>query len=93
MDGSPLTADDVLFDHCLIRTMLPVSDSRFRASLVSAVNPFAGTAEENFAPDSLSVCLDAGDPAFAAALPYDLAGYSRMEDGTPDRGAYEYQGR
>lgn len=91
--GSPLAADDVLFDHCLIRTMLPVSDSRFRASLVSAVNPFAGTAEENFAPDSLSVCLDAGDPAFAAALPYDLAGYSRMEDGTPDIGAYEYQGR
>ncbi|MBQ5997476.1 MAG: hypothetical protein IJL64_06385 [Bacteroidales bacterium] len=93
LGGDLLSAGDVLFDHCFIRTQLPVSDGRFRATLVSAASPFAAAAAENFAPDSLSVCLDAGDPAVAAVLPYDLAGYNRLADNAPDIGAYEYQGR
>ncbi|MDD3079674.1 MAG: right-handed parallel beta-helix repeat-containing protein [Paludibacter sp.] len=47
----------------------------------------------NFMPDSLSSARGIADPDIASQYPLDLNGNSRLEDGTPDAGAYEWQGK
>lgn len=45
----------------------------------------------NFQLDSLSPARNIGDVNVAAQYPYDLNGNSRLADGKPDAGAYEWQ--
>lgn len=44
----------------------------------------------NFVPDSVSPARGWADPAISAQFPLDLNGKSRLEDGEPDAGAYEW---
>ncbi|MDR2840231.1 MAG: right-handed parallel beta-helix repeat-containing protein [Paludibacter sp.] len=44
----------------------------------------------NFALDSLSPARSIADPAVAVQFPLDLNGKSRLDDGKPDAGAYEF---
>ncbi|MDD4968461.1 MAG: hypothetical protein PHT07_03430 [Paludibacter sp.] len=45
----------------------------------------------NFMPDSVSPVRGLADPNVAAQYPLDLNGKSRLSDGAPDAGAYEWQ--
>jgi len=45
---------------------------------------------KNFALDSFSVARRVGNPTIASQYPYDIKGRSRIADGVPDLGAYEY---
>lgn len=45
----------------------------------------------NFMPDSISPARDIGDYNVALQYPVDLNGNSRIQDGKPDAGAYEWQ--
>jgi hypothetical protein len=45
----------------------------------------------NFMPDSVSPARDIGDYNVALQYPLDLNGNSRLQDGKPDAGAYEWQ--
>ncbi len=45
----------------------------------------------NFMPDSVSPARNIADPAVAGLYPVDLNGNSRLTDGKPDAGAYEWQ--
>jgi hypothetical protein len=44
----------------------------------------------DFTPDSVSPARGLADPAVAAQFPLDLNGRSRLADGEPDAGAYEW---
>ena len=44
----------------------------------------------NFVPDSISPARGIADPAISTQFPIDLNGKSRLEDGEPDAGAYEW---
>lgn len=45
----------------------------------------------DFMPDSVSPARGIADPGIAAQFPLDLNGNSRLTDGAPDAGAYEWQ--
>ncbi|MDO9634372.1 MAG: hypothetical protein Q7J05_04920 [Paludibacter sp.] len=44
----------------------------------------------DFTPDSISPARGLANPVIAAQYPLDLSGKSRLEDGEPDAGAYEW---
>ena len=44
----------------------------------------------DFTPDSVSPARGLSDPAISAQYPLDLKGKSRLTDGAPDAGAYEW---
>jgi len=52
---------------------------------------FFSWSEYDFRPDTLSPLVNTGSYYYAALLPYDLRGNSRMVDEGPDMGVYEKQ--
>lgn len=85
---------EVLFDHCLVRTLRDVrQDVRFNEVKTAAVSPFMRPSDEDFSLSANSPARDMASMTVAAALPADLAGNDRLADGAPDAGALEYQGR
>ena len=57
---------------------------------VSSLNNIKKQIYFNFTPDSVSPARGIADPEISALFPLDLNGKSRLEDGEPDAGAYEW---
>ena len=82
-----------LFDHCLTRidedSMEYQADPLF-TNILNNQNPLLlDTIPHLFHLDSLSPAIDAGLPAYAVEIPFDLNGNSRLNDDAPDLGAFE----
>ncbi len=81
------------FHASLIRSK-EITDNRFTDILWSEDPLFRATGNDNyiydFHLDSLSAAIGKADPDFSVLLPLDADGISRMSDGTPDMGAFEY---
>ena len=81
-----------LFDHCLLKTRddMDFLDSlHFQSVFLNSDPGFIDYRLFDFHPDSLAFIRDKGDSILAQPWPYDLEGYSRLEDSGPDLGAYE----
>ncbi|MCK5137919.1 MAG: hypothetical protein KAR19_19185 [Bacteroidales bacterium] len=89
-DGQQL---NYLFDHCLTRIIEDSLDYSSDPNFISIINNedprFVDTLPNIFELDSLSPAIDAGLPAFAVEIPFDLNGNNRLGDEAPDLGAYE----
>lgn len=81
-----------LFDHCLTRidedSLDYQSDFRF-TSIINNENPLLDSVPYSFKLDTLSPAINAGLPAHAVEIPFDLKGENRLGDEAPDLGAYE----
>jgi len=87
------TSFECTFHASLIRSK-EQTDSRFTDILWSEDPVFHATGKDNyiydFHLDSLSAAIGKADPDYSSLLPQDADGLSRMSDGTPDMGAYEF---
>jgi hypothetical protein len=94
-DGEAVDARfNYLFDHCIIKgqTDLDTLDTDHFKNILWDKDPrFVNPAEEfNFAIDSLSPAINAGNPDYSEGLEVDLFNNNRLKDGLPDLGALEY---
>jgi len=89
-----------IFDHCYIRKSDSLSLPQFtnirwykNSDIVfkSIRYDYEKNTYFNFMPDSISPARGLADPTVAAQFPVDLNGNSRINDGAPDAGAYEWQ--
>ena len=92
---------DFLFQNSLLRTVF-TDDNRFQSIIydnpdsleVSGKDHFMLFDTENFlydfTPDSLSAIRGLADKDYSKIFPIDRKGISRLADGEPDAGAYEY---
>ncbi len=83
------------FDHCLGRFNpegFKLEEERFPGLINNEDPKFVSWSSTNydFQPDSLSPAIDAGKDSIALKYPKDANGNSRLEDESPDIGAYEY---
>jgi len=83
MAGVPF---DIVFDHCLMRTQLPVSDPQRYISCMTNEDPlFIDPSMFDFGIDSLSPAIGKG---IQMGVPFDIDGIERGT--TPDLGAYQW---
>ena len=84
-----------LFDHCLTRihedSLRYLEDPLF-SNIINNENPLFDSIPVVYELDTLSPAIDAGLPAHAVEVPFDLNGNSRLDDDAPDLGAYERTG-
>ncbi len=87
------------FDHCYIRASIASTLSQFtnirwydkNDILFKSISyDYEKKTYFNFTPDSLSPARGLADKAVAAQFSIDLNGKSRLTDGAPDAGAYEW---
>ena len=87
------------FDHCYIRASTASTLSQFtnirwydkNDILFKSISyDYEKKTYFNFTPDSLSPARGLADKAVAEQFPIDLNGKSRLTDGAPDAGAYEW---
>jgi len=82
------------FHHTLLRTGLDTSGSEY-VNVKLNLDPYFNSVGNNDYriknPFSLPGVIDKGDPAIGIIFPDDLSGKSRMVNGNPDIGAYEYE--
>ncbi|MEN8204189.1 MAG: right-handed parallel beta-helix repeat-containing protein [Bacteroidota bacterium] len=81
------------FDYCL--TKIDESEYDYQAdplftNIINNEDPLLWAVPDTFELDSLSPAIDAGLPAYAIEIPFDLNGNSRLDDDAPDLGAYEW---
>lgn len=77
------------FNHCVLRIDTDTTDIRLRNSIFS--NPkFKNPAQLNFMLESTSPAIDRADINISTLFPIDLNGKNRLDDGSPDIGAFEY---
>ncbi len=93
IDRHPDGLLNYLFDHCLTR----IDNSKFDYSvdpkfsfIINGYSPEFDSIHVSLALDSLSPAIDQGLIDFALDYPFDLNGNSRVADGKPDMGAYEW---
>lgn len=89
--GAPF---EYLFDHCLLKTGLDVSDpGHYNDCLVNQDSLYLDYLANNYQPDTLSPLIDKGNPAVMSESFFDL-GRDIIEDtrekDLPDIGAYEF---
>ncbi len=80
------------FDHCLTRIdedSLDYLEDPLFTSIINNENPLLDSVPYNFELDSLSPAIDAGLPAHAVEIPFDMNGNNRLGDDAPDLGAFE----
>ncbi len=78
-----------IFDHCLLKTTLDISDSiKFISSFKNSDPEFVDYQINNYELDSLSPAIDTGSFEIANTVPFDINGINRTE--SPDLGAYEW---
>ena len=79
-----------LFNHCLLGTLRPHSDSTlYQACIFNQQPKFMSPAEFDFHLDTLSPAIGIADPAISTGLlRFDLDGVDRGS--SPDAGAYQY---
>jgi len=84
-----------LFDYCLTRihedSLSYLEDPLF-TNIINNEDPLFDSIPVVYELDSLSPAIDAGLPAHATLLPFDLNGNGRLDDLAPDMGAYEWIG-
>jgi hypothetical protein len=80
------------FDYCLTRIhedSLGYLEDPLFSNIINNQNPLLDSIPVNYELDTLSPAIDAGLPAYAVEIPFDLNGNSRLDDEAPDLGAYE----
>jgi hypothetical protein len=83
-------ATDVTFDYCIIRgENTNTYKNKFTNSLWNKDPKFKNGEYLNFKLDTLSPAKDAGKLEWGTFAPYDLNNKNRMNDKSPDLGAYE----
>ena len=83
MDGVPF---EIVFDHCLLRTQLQITDPQRFISCFANEDPlFADPAQFDLRIDSLSPAIGKG---IQMGVPFDIEGVDRGT--TPDLGAYQW---
>jgi len=82
------------FDHCLLKTMLDISDqNHYPGCLVNEDSLYIDYLEGNYQPDTLSPLIDKGNPEVITQSFFDLGRdiiESMREPALPDIGAYEF---
>ncbi|MCD4709406.1 MAG: hypothetical protein K8R52_01040 [Bacteroidales bacterium] len=81
-----------LFDHCLTRIdtdSLDYTADPLFSNIINNENPLFDSIPVVYELDTLSPAIDAGLPAHAVEVPFDLNGNSRLDDDAPDVGALE----
>jgi hypothetical protein len=82
------------FDHCLLQTLLDVSDQDLYPECLVNEDPlFVNYLENNYQPDTLSPLIDRGNPEVISQSFFDLGRdviESSREKALPDIGAYEF---
>ncbi|MCK4879193.1 MAG: hypothetical protein KAS82_00990, partial [Bacteroidales bacterium] len=81
-----------LFDYCLTRIdtdSLDYTADPLFSNIINNENPLFDSIPVVYELDTLSPAIDAGLPAHAVEVPFDLNGNSRLDDDAPDLGAYE----
>lgn len=81
------------FQNCLIKDKSTIlsKDPAFSRSIFNENPKFLNIAENKYSIDSLSPAKNIGNTNIAAQFPYDLKGFSRIEDEGPDLGALEWK--
>ena len=84
-----------LFDYCLTRintdSLDYMADTLF-SNIINNEDPLFDSIPVIYELDTLSPAIDAGLPAYAIEVPFDLNGNSRLDDAAPDLGALERTG-
>jgi hypothetical protein len=76
-----------MFDHCLLRTSLPVTNPMYYIECIVNKDPlFLDVQKYDYRIDSISPAINKGVPL---GVNYDIRGIPRSQD-TPTLGAYEY---
>ena len=83
-----------MFDHCLTKvdsTLFDLTDNQhFIANRNNKDPGFVSWEKYDFHPDSAAFIIDKGDLSTGTLFSLDLDGESRITDGKPDLGAFEY---
>ena len=98
MIGTPTTFSiNYTFSYCFLRTNINTSDPVHYVSgtnKINATSSYSNAATYNFMlnGDSGAINMGNGATADAALFPFDIRGmgHSRLADGSPDAGAYEF---
>ena len=82
-----------LIDYCLTR--IHEDSTRYLedpliTNIINNEEPLFDSIPVIYELDSLSPAIDAGLPAHATGIPFDMNGNSRLDDAAPDMGAYEW---
>lgn len=86
---------DYYFENCLLN--VNGSDDKKFVNIVWGEEPEFKNTNQNwdyfydFDLDSASPAINKANPDFSLSLPYDIRGVSRMDDGEPDIGCYEWK--
>jgi hypothetical protein len=68
-----------------------MADTLF-SNIINNEDPLFDSIPVIYELDTLSPAIDAGLPAYAIEVPFDLNGNSRLDDAAPDLGALERTG-
>jgi hypothetical protein len=87
-DSVTTVAFSHMFDHCLLKTGLPVSNPNYYIGCFVNQDPrFLDVQNFNYRIDSISPAINKGVPM---GVPNDITGRARPNPDTPALGAYEY---
>jgi len=79
-----------LFNHCLIKTNVNVSNTTHFQACIYNQNPnFHDIENYDLHLDAGSAAIDIGDNTIGLLVPFDLDNISRFVNGLCDAGAYE----
>lgn len=97
LDAGTSGAFNYTFDHCFIRTRIPIgSDPNFISVTANEDPLFIDTSIHNLIPDTLSPVMNIGSATVINNalfnLTFDLKGVNRTTDAGPDLGAHEFPG-
>ena len=81
---------NVSFVNCLLKLAVKSEYMNAASLLMKDNNRLFIDSDKNFGLDSLSVARNIGDTAVGNHYPFDIKNRSRIADGKPDIGAYEY---
>ncbi|HMM11333.1 MAG TPA: hypothetical protein PKE03_04470 [Bacteroidales bacterium] len=78
-----------IFDHCLLRTKRPTTNQTNYINIIRNQDPkFKDYPKFDYRLDTLSPAIGKGKIAIGQAIPFDIAGNSRLP--VPDLGAYQF---
>lgn len=89
----PEAGEDISFQSCLLRKK-DTLDATVASAVIYNLDPCFKAINNNyrydFHLDSLSPAINAANPLFSTDLPLDADGLPRLQDESPDMGAFEY---
>ncbi|HSV89287.1 MAG TPA: hypothetical protein VLH61_11655 [Bacteroidales bacterium] len=87
-DLLPGSITPFVFDHSLLRTQIPSTDSRFVSCIFNLSPQFHDVTEQDYRLNANSPAIRAGKPELAVEVPFDLLGRARTIP--PDIGAFQF---